>query len=330
MKKIKFNLYLPSWNFKKTREHALLAEEMGFYSVSFGDHFYMDVSQGGSVGQKPTTPNLECYTALAAVASITKRVKLVTAVTPIGFRNPAVLGKMTATLDHISEGRLIVGLGSGWQRSEYEAYDLPFPSNGVRLRQLEDAIKLLKVMWTDPEPTYHGTDFSIDKAYNFPQPTQKPYPPIMIGGGGNKLLEIAGRHADILSLVPPNPTGTSDLHRSVLFGKKEFRERVNRFYDNARANGRDVGKLEISTLSYMLMSRDKTQAEQMLAASASEAGTDIETARRAVAYVSGTPEEVRRELRSRCEELDLNYFSFYFSSREMLNTFASEVMPEFA
>lgn len=126
MKQIKFNLYLPSWNFKKTREHALLAEEMGFYSVSFGDHFYMDVSQGGSVGQKPTTPNLECYTALAAVASITKKVKLVTAVTPIGFRNPAVLGKMIATLDHISEGRFIAGLGSGWQRTEYEAYGLPF------------------------------------------------------------------------------------------------------------------------------------------------------------------------------------------------------------
>ena len=92
MKQIKFNLYLPSWNFTKTREHALLAEEMGFYSVSFGDHFYMNITQGGSVGQTASTPNLECYTALAAVASITKRVKLLTAVTPIGFRNPAVLG----------------------------------------------------------------------------------------------------------------------------------------------------------------------------------------------------------------------------------------------
>jgi len=329
MKPIKFNLYLPSWNFKKTREHALMAEEMGFYSVSFGDHFYMEVTQGGSVGQKATTPNLECYTSLAAVAAITKRVKLLTAVTPIGFRNPAVLGKMTATLDHISEGRLIVGLGSGWQRAEYQAYNLPFPPNSERLRQLEDAIKLLKVMWTEPEPTYHGTDFAIDKAYNFPQPTQKPHPPIMIGGGGRKLIQLAGRYADILSLVPPNPDGSSDLHRSVTFAKKQFRERVDLFYDSARAAGRDASKLEVSTLSYMLMSRDKSQADQMLAASAAEAGTDLETARAALTYVSGTPAEVRREIRSRYEELDLNYFSFYFSSREMLNTFAAEVMPEF-
>jgi alkanesulfonate monooxygenase SsuD/methylene tetrahydromethanopterin reductase-like flavin-dependent oxidoreductase (luciferase family) len=318
MKEIKFNLYLPSWNFKKTREHALLAEEMGFYSVSFGDHFYMAVTQGGSVGQKATTPNLECYTSLAAVAAITKRVKLLTAVTPIGFRNPAVLGKMTATLDHISEGRLIVGLGSGWQRAEYEAYNLPFAPNAERLRQLEDAIKLLKVMWTDPEPTYHGTDFKIDKAYNYPQPTQKPHPPIMIGGGGRKVIQLAGRYADFLSLVPPNPDGTSDLHRSVTFTKKQ------------RAAGREASRLEVSTLSYMLMSRDKSQAEQMLAASAADARTDIETARAALTYVSGTPAEVRREIRSRYEELDLSYFSFYFSSREMLNTFASEVMPEFA
>jgi probable F420-dependent oxidoreductase len=330
MKQIKFNLYLPSWNFRKTREHALLAEEMGFYSVSFGDHFYMAVTQGGSVGQKATTPNLECYTSLAAVAAITKRVKLLTAVTPIGFRNPAVLGKMTATLDHISEGRLIVGLGSGWQRSEYEAYNLPFPPNAERLRQLEDAIKLLKVMWTDPEPTYHGTDFAIDKAYNYPQPTQKPHPPIMIGGGGRKVIQLAGRYADMLSLVPPNPDGTSDLHRSVTFTKKQFRERVDLFHDAARAAGRDPSGLEVSTLSYMLMSRDKSQADQMLAASAADASTDVETARAALTYVSGTPAEVKREIRARCEELDLSYFSFYFSSREMLNTFASEVMPEFA
>src|SRR5260370_25962853 len=100
MKQIKFNLYLPSWNFKKTREHAVLADEIGFYSVSFGDHFYMNVTQGGSVGQTATTPNLECYTALAAVASITRRVKLVTAVTPHGFRKPPVLGKITPTLIH--------------------------------------------------------------------------------------------------------------------------------------------------------------------------------------------------------------------------------------
>ncbi len=329
MKQIKFNLYLPSWNFKKTREHALLAEEMGFYSVSFGDHFYMDVTQGGTVGQKATTPNLECYTALAAVASITKRVKLLTAVTPIGFRNPAVLGKITATLDHISEGRLIVGLGAGWQRSEYDAYHLPFPANAVRVRELEDAIKLLKVMWTDPEPTYHGSDFAIDKAYNFPQPVQKPHPLIMIGGGGRKVIQIAGRHADVLSLVPPNREGTPDLHRTVTFGKQQFRERVDLFYETARAAGRDAGKLEVSTLSYLLMSRDKSQADQMLAASAAEAKTDLETARRALTYVSGTPDEVRREIRSRYEELDLSYFSFYFSSREMLNTFAAEVMPEF-
>jgi probable F420-dependent oxidoreductase len=288
------------------------------------------VTQGGTVGQKATTPNLECYTALAAVASITRRVKLLTAVTPIGFRNPAVLGKITATLDHISEGRLIVGLGAGWQRSEYNAYHLPFPANAVRVRELEDAIKLLKVMWTDPEPTYHGSDFAIDKAYNFPQPVQKPHPPIMIGGGGRKVIQIAGRHADVLSLVPPNPEGTTDLHRTVTFGKQQFRERVDLFYDTARAAGRDAGKLEVSTLSYILMSRDKSQADQMLAASAAEAKTDLETARQALTYVSGTPAEVKREIRSRYEELDLSYFSFYFSSREMLSTFAAEVMPEFA
>jgi alkanesulfonate monooxygenase SsuD/methylene tetrahydromethanopterin reductase-like flavin-dependent oxidoreductase (luciferase family) len=151
----------------------------------------------------------------------------------------------------------------------------------------------------------------------------------MIGGGGRKVIQIAGRHADFLSLVPPNPEGTTNLHRTVTFGKQQFRQRVDLFYDTAREAGRDAGKLEVSTLSYLLMSRDKSQADQMLAASAAEAKTDLETARQALTYVSGTPDEVRREIRSRYEELDLSYFSFYFSSREMLNTFAAEVMPEF-
>lgn len=330
MKQIKFNLYLPSWNFKKTREHALLAEESGFYSVSFGDHFYMAVTQGGSIGQTAKTPNLECYLALAGVAAITKRVRLLTAVTPIGFRPPAVLGKMTATLDHMSEGRLILGLGSGWQRDEYEAYGLPFPPSAERHRQLEDAIKLLKVMWTDPEPTYRGTDFAIDKAYNFPQPTQKPHPTLMVGGGSRKVLEIAARHADILSLVAPNrDVGSSDLRRSLQFGKPQFRERVKLFYDTARAAGRDVNQLEVSSLVFLLMSREKSEAEKMLASAAAAAGLDVETARQSPARICGTPEEVRREIRSRAEELDLTYFSFYFASREMVQTFAKEVMPEF-
>src|SRR5262249_42039478 len=184
---------------------------------------------------------------------ITRGVKLFPAVTRMGSRNRAVLGKITATLDHISEGRLIVGLGSGWQRSEYEAYNLPFPPNPERIRQLEDAIKLLKVMWTDPEPTYHGTDFAINKAYNFPQPVQKPHPPIMIGGGGRKVIQIAGHYGDILSLVPPNPAGNPDLHRTVTFSRQQFRERIDLFYDTARADGRDPSKLEVSTLSYLLM-----------------------------------------------------------------------------
>src|SRR5690242_14395369 len=186
MSEIKFNLTLPMTSLQKVREYAALAEELGFYSVSAGDHLFVRVPH---LSWGPQVPHLECFMTLSAVAASTRRLRLAPLVAVVPFRSPALLAKMMSTIDQISGGRLIAGLGSGWFRDEFEAYGYGSPSDGERIERMAEAIKILKAMWTEHAPSYRGRYYTIDQAYSYPKPVQKPHPPIMIGGAGKKVME---------------------------------------------------------------------------------------------------------------------------------------------
>ena len=119
MRKVKFGLYLPTGDFARARKVAERAEKQGFYSLSINDHLYSPMGE--------RDPQLECFSTLSAIAAITSRIRLAPAVVAMSFRNPALLAKTASTLDCISNGRLILGLGSGWQRTEYDAHGFPVP-----------------------------------------------------------------------------------------------------------------------------------------------------------------------------------------------------------
>lgn len=190
MSKVHFGVTLPqikrSW--EQTKAAALEFERLGFSSVWVNDHLY------GIPG--PHLPIFEAWTTLTAVGAVTSKVELGTLVTPIGFRSPAMLAKMVATLDNITGGRVIPGLGSGWFAMEYEGYGFEFPPVKERLEQLDEAIRLMKSMWTEPQTTFSGKHFKTESVFCEPKPLRQP--PILIGGGGEKvLLRLAARHADI-------------------------------------------------------------------------------------------------------------------------------------
>ncbi len=326
MCQIKFAVGLPNSDFTAARALAERAEALGYHSVSLDDHFFMR-----GLMETPRSPHLECYTTLAAIAAVTKRVRLVQMVTSMSYRNPALLAKMTSTLDHISGGRVTVGVGAGWFREEYAAYNFPYPSNAERIDQLAEGIKVLKAMWTEDEPTYSGRYFRIEKAYNFPQPAQKPHPPLLIGGSGKKVLKITAAEGDIANLIPPITKGEVDLKQALKFDKPELARRIDLLRDYAKAAGRDPGAIEISGNSFVLAARDKSQAEAMVQATAAAMQiTDIEAARRSPQVLTGTVEEVKRELRSRIETLGVTYFFLSFLAPESIELFAREIMPEFA
>jgi F420-dependent oxidoreductase-like protein len=150
------------------------------------------------LGPDQTGPIFEGWTLLSALAAQTRRLRLGIMVTGNTYRHPAVLAKMGATVDVISGGRLDFGIGAGWFDVEHRAYGIPYPSTGGRIRRLGEACEVIRLLWTETAPDFDGRYYRLERAYFQPKPVQKPYPPFVIGGGGEQLtLRIVARYADI-------------------------------------------------------------------------------------------------------------------------------------
>lgn len=326
MHPIKFGIFLPTDDFAKARASAEWADANGFYSVSINDHFFSPLGS-------PQVPQLECFATLSAIAAVTKKVRLAPSVVANSFRTPPMLAKITSTLDHLSNGRLVLGIGSGWQRSEYDAHGYPYPSNVERLEQLHDAIKLIKATWTQEEPTYRGRFFSISKAYNNPRPVQKPHPPIMVGGSGSRLLQVTAAEAQIANLIPPIINGkdfAQDPAAAVRFDKQNLKKRIGMLRRLCNESRGDGDAIEISGLAMLRLSRSKTEVDAAARQMVSAMGfPNEEAARNSPVLLIGTPEEIRRELRSRIEELGMTYFIMLPASAESRELLVREIMPEF-
>src|SRR2546427_9112423 len=140
---------------------------------------------------------LECWTTLAALAPLVPRIRIGTIVVGNTYRQPAVVAKMAATVDVISGGRLVLGLGAAWQENEHAAYGIPFYTVGERLARLDEACRVIKALWTQSKATLDGKFYSLSDAPLEPKPVQRPHPELMIGGDGEKgTLGIVGRPAD--------------------------------------------------------------------------------------------------------------------------------------
>lgn len=196
MENITFGVFLPFYafkvndrrkaSFKVVHDIVLECERLGYDSVHLDDHLMYG-----------KTPILECWTTLSALAVITTRIRLGTTVLSAAFRNPALLAKMAATLDVISNGRLDLGVGAGVQENEHAAYGFPFSKPSVRIERLKEAVIILKKLWKEEKATYVGNHYRINGAICEPKPIQKPHPPLTIGGSGEKLtLKLQAEYAD--------------------------------------------------------------------------------------------------------------------------------------
>jgi F420-dependent oxidoreductase-like protein len=168
------------------------AETLGFDSLWLYDHFH-------------TIPNpiplqevtFECWVSAAALARDTTRMRIGQMVTCNSYRNPALLAKMASTVDVLSHGRLVLGIGAGWYEHEYRAYGYPYPETGERLGRLHEAIQIILAMWTQDEATFEGTYYQVRGAINQPKGVQKPHIPLLIGGGGEKVtLRLVAQYGD--------------------------------------------------------------------------------------------------------------------------------------
>lgn len=228
--------------FDKVAELAVAAEETGFDSVWVMDHFYQLPPLGG-----PERPMLEAYTLLGALGARTERVRLGALVGGVTYRNPALVAKAATTLDVITKGRAILGLGAAWFDVEHDGLGFEFPPAGERIDRLEEAVEICKAMFTQETATFDGRYYRLRDARNVPRPVTPGGPPVMIGGGGErKTLRVVARHADMWNFIGDPKT----------YGEKL--QTLRRHCDEA---GRDYGSILKTKLSTLVLSDSEEQAQ---------------------------------------------------------------------
>ena len=223
---------------------ATSAEKKGFDSFWVMDHFHQIPMIG-----KPEEPMLESWTTLSVLAGLTTKIKLGTLVTGIIYRYPAILAKIAATLDVLSKGRLFMGLGAAWNEQESLAYGISYPSDQERLLRLEESIQIIRKMWTEePSASFNGKYYQIHNAYCNPKPIQKPTPPILIGGSGEKrTLKIVAKYADACNLF-----GSTDI----------VKRKLNILKEHCKSVGRDYDSILKTKLGIIVVDDDKQMAEK--------------------------------------------------------------------
>ena len=303
--KIRFGLFSPlsGLSFEALMARAGLLERLGFHSIWLDDHMW---TRG-----VPEIDHLDCIPALAAVAARTERLRLGTLVICNAYRSPAMLAKSLCAIDQISKGRLDVGLGIGWMKEEFLAYGFEYPKVGVRLKQLEESLQILKAMFTEPKATFKGRYFSVTDAYNNPKPVQKPHPPITIGGAGKKvMLRIIAKYADRWN-IPGGYPDIADLTATLK--------------EHCAAVGRDFNQIEVSEQLLICMGASAEEVERKWQA-VSRMRPFATTA------IKGTPAELVTALKDRIAKGVRTFivFSSDGSAPQTVETFAKEVMPAFA
>jgi F420-dependent oxidoreductase-like protein len=317
---MQFGLQHPNYNFDydgrdasqiidSLKNLATKAEKLGFDSFWVMDHFH----QISGVG-KQEDPMLEGWTTISVLAGTTSKIKLGTLVTGVTYRHPSVLAKMGATLDVLSRGRLFMGIGAAWNQEESLAYGIPFFPNKERLLRLEEAIQIIRKMWTEEEPaaTFNGRYYQISNAYCNPKPIQKPSPPIMVGGSGERqTLKIVAKYADACNLF-----GSAEMIKRKLSVLKE----------HCKSVGRDYDSILKTKLGFIVIDNDKEMVEKRIRQISKVIPED--QVREFVIY--GTPEEVLKQIEL-LEDVGMQYLIVDlepYRELEALEIFAYSVMKK--
>ncbi|MGB2694342.1 MAG: LLM class F420-dependent oxidoreductase [Dehalococcoidia bacterium] len=255
---MEIGLHLPHMGPLATREgltgFARMAEERGFESLWVSDHVIIPrnlksrypYSRDGSFPLPPELPMLEPLATLQFVAAVTERAKLGTTILVAPMRNPIVTAKQFASIDVLSSGRLIIGVGAGWMAEEFEMLGVPFAKRGARL---DEYIQLFNELYTKDEPSFHGTFWQIDEVGFAPKPVQKPHPPIWVGGHSAPALRRAGRHAD--------------AWHAAYVGPDLLRQQFQQVREHAEAAGRDPNSVELTVRTRLPLNDPAAAVEQL-------------------------------------------------------------------
>lgn len=308
---MRFGIHNPSWLFgsdryeifEEVKRKAQWAEEHGFTWFSVMDHLIQIPGVGVS-----DEPFMEGWTVISALAAVTTKIRLAALVSSVAYRNPALIAKMAAGIDIISRGRLTFGFGAGWYFQEYGQYGYHFPDKpATRIHQMEEAIRLIKSMWTEPCATFHGKYFHVTEAILEPKPVQKPHPPIMIGGSGEQLtLRAVARVGDACNIF-----GDPDT----------VKHKFDVIRQHCETERRDYNSIERTNLTSILIARNEAE----LKAKRERLGLPDQFRGFAVTV----PQAIDLIGRYQAVGVQMLITSLIKNDRETLELLASDVMPHF-
>lgn len=288
------------------------AEALGFDTLWTNDHLLPSVGPADKI-------NLEAWTLLAAMAVQTSQVQIGTMVSSNTFRHPSVLAKMATTVDHLSNGRLILGVGFGWFEREHAAFGVPFPPMKERSERLAEALQLITALWSaNPTASFSGKYYTLADVPFEPKPIQQPHPPILIGGIGEKrTLPLVAKYASMWNIPMLTPEQIQAKNQVLEHLCQEIK--------------RDCDEIERSILTPVYIQTDPGEVKTLLERIAGLRGISIEEARKMV--LAGSPEDIRQQMQT---YIDVGVSHFIVNlrrpglyDRDAVRVFAKEVMPTF-
>ncbi len=298
MGKLNFGVFLPFYGYKTPpnptrqlntlKQIVLKCEKLGYDSVWIDDHLMYK-----------NMPILEAWTTLSALAAQTSKIRLGTMVTCNPYRNPALLAKMTSTVDIISGGRLDVGIGAGVQKKEHNAYGIPFPKTATRIERLGESLEIMKKLWTEPAANFNGKHFKLKDAVCEPKPIQKPHPPLVVGGSGERLtLKVTAKYADRFDW-------------GFISTLEEYQHKLLVLEQHCKEVGRPFEEIEKSCWpGYQVVIGEDQKSFQEQAEKLMPKGASLADFKKT--NLAGTPEECRTKLEV-YEDLGVTYFMLFFS-----------------
>jgi probable F420-dependent oxidoreductase len=288
MKPFRFGVQVPqAGSAAAWRDKARKLEDLGFSTLFMPDHF------GEELAPLP---------AIAMAAAHTTTLRVGSLVFDNDYKHPAILAKEAATIDLLSDGRLELGMGAGWMRTDYDQLGLPYDPPAVRVDRFEEALHVIKQCLAGERFTYHGEHYRITDYASFPKPVQQPRPPLLVGGGGKRVLSIAAREADIVGINPNLRAGAIGREASLDSLKEKTDQKIQWVRDAA---GPRWNELEIQMRFFVTSVRPDRMA--MAEALAPAFGVSPEEALESGAVLVGTEDEITEQLRRRREEWGLSY-----------------------
>ncbi len=275
--------------------HVRRIEELGYSTFLIRDHLTPDF-----FGEQ-----FAPLIALMAAAGITSRLRLGTLVIDNDFRHPALLAKEIATLDLLSGGRVELGLGAGWMRREYDAAGLNYDRAGLRIDRLEESIAVLKGLFADGALSHAGAHYQIDELANFPRAAQRPQPPLLIGGGKRRLLTLAGREADIVSILTTSVASGSVQDDATERLAPAVRQKLDWIRTGA---GERYDDIELSLVPTLLQTDDPRQRAAELIAERGWNGVTVDDVLAMPSLLFGSEDEMIDTLVRRRDEYGFSYY----------------------